>query len=306
MYSDSPGPPRPRKDKRGKLLSAKTLTNNSCVGGTKRDLINLDVCIEDTSRTSPDYFNVTKCDDKFTIGSNAISFQANARMFQPGSEIQIEVLDSQGNALKYEIKKNTNADGRTRTVCFTVCDDTPTGPSVLAITGIAMIDNNCGCPLPLECQDRINLRWSRKIYIDPSLINDEPIDWYEPPIVEVEERIVPWSHITVTGQEHTVTTAAPTLYHDTSPTGSDIGSAIYTYDGQSQYATVTLANADYTTFYESDGTTQLAGSNVKNQGTSFDPPSTQWVNGTINFHKFYSAAHTANGGAVGRVVIRLN
>ena len=306
MYSDSPGPPRPRKDKRGKLLSAKTLTNNSCVGGTKRDLINLDVCIEDTSRTSPDYFNVTKCDDKFTIGSNAISFQANARMFQPGSEIQIEVLDSQGNALKYEIKKNTNADGRTRTVCFTVCDDTPTGPSVLAITGIAMIDNNCGCPLPLECQDRINLRWSRKIYIDPSLINDEPIDWYEPPIVEVEERIVPWSHITVTGQEHTVTTAAPTLYHDTSPTGSDIGSAIYTYDGQSQYATVTLANADYTTFYESDGTTQLAGSNVKNQGTSFDPPSTQWVNGTINFHKFYSAAHTANGGAIGQVVIRLN
>ena len=155
--------PRDIPDKKGTILSAVTLTNNSCKGGIKKGLIDLNVCIEDTSRTSADYFNITKCEDKFTIGSNAVSFQANARMFKPGSEIQVEVLDAHGNAIKHEIKRNTNADSRTRTVCFFVCDDTPTGPGIITFTGIAVLDNNCFCPLPADCQDRINVRWSRKI-----------------------------------------------------------------------------------------------------------------------------------------------
>ena len=298
--------PRDIPDKKGTILSAVTLTNNSCKGGIKKGLIDLNVCIEDTSRTSADYFNITKCEDKFTIGSNAVSFQANARMFKPGSEIQVEVLDAHGNAIKHEIKRNTNADSRTRTVCFFVCDDTPTGPGIITFTGIAVLDNNCFCPLPAECQDRINVRWSRKIYIDPSLINDEPIDWYEPPIVKVEERIVPWSHVTIEGQEHTFTTAAPTLYHDTSATGSNKGSVTYEYDGTSQFATCILRNAEYTTFYESDGTTQQIGSNIKNTGDAFETASLQWVDGTINFHKWYQPALSTDDGAAAEYILRFD
>ena len=303
-FNDSPG--RDIPDKRGTILSAVTLTNNSCKGGIKKGLIDLNVCIEDTSRTSSDYFNITKCEDKFTVGSNAVSFQANARMFKPGSEIQVEVLDAHGNAIKHEIKRNTNADSRTRTICFFVCDDTPTGPGIITFTGIAVLDNNCFCPLPADCQDRINVRWSRKIYIDPSLINDEPIDWYEAPIVKVEERVVPWSHVTVEGQTNTFTTAAPTLYHDTSATGSDKGAVTYEYDGVSQFATCKLHNADYTTFYESDGTTQLAGSNVKSAGDAPDTASLQWVDGTINFHKFYSAATVTDAGSKAQFILEFD
>ena len=83
-----------------------------------------------------------------------------------------------------------------------------------------------------------------------------------------------------------VTTAAPTLYHDCSPTGSHTGSIVYDYDGQSQYATVTILDSNWTDFYESDGTTQLAGSTKKSL-TGKQTASQQWVDGTLHLHKWY-------------------
>ena len=125
-----------QRDKKADLLNAITLTNRSCGGSQKKNLIALkDICIEDTTRASADYFNITKCDDNFTMGGNSVKFQANASVFEPGTEILVEALDVHGNPVDVEVKRALDADGKTRTVCFTVCEQTPTGPGVLTFVG---------------------------------------------------------------------------------------------------------------------------------------------------------------------------
>ena len=70
---------------------------------SRKDLISLDVCIEDTTDFSPYYFNIIRKPLELKLGGNILEFSAPRDRFKIGSEIKVEIVDSQNNPLSYEV-----------------------------------------------------------------------------------------------------------------------------------------------------------------------------------------------------------
>ena len=70
--------------------------------GTKYNLSALNVDIEDTSYRSDNYFVVSDLDSTFTAGKNFFTINGSPNL-SPNSKILLEILDSAGNPLYYEI-----------------------------------------------------------------------------------------------------------------------------------------------------------------------------------------------------------
>ena len=65
--------------------------------GVARGIADIQVDIEDAAHLSS-YFHVVEFDPVFTAGKNSVSFNGSD-LLADGSEIQVEVLDSDGNSL---------------------------------------------------------------------------------------------------------------------------------------------------------------------------------------------------------------
>jgi len=61
------------------------------------------VWFEDTSLTSPDYFQITEFPTRLTAGKNLFKLRGNPNNLRPGGYFDIEVLDYNGNPIYNEI-----------------------------------------------------------------------------------------------------------------------------------------------------------------------------------------------------------
>ena len=144
-----------------------------------------------------------------------------------------EVVDANGNPLAYELlpKKEGNISVR---ICIHVDGDTPIGPAAISLVGEAIIDE-CGCPLPEDCQDKPNVRWSSVL----QLTNDDisgTIVYDSAPSINVSETLIPWQYQTfedvysinpgTPGSPYTVSGSYVPTYNS-QPTGSDNGKFYY-------------------------------------------------------------------------------
>lgn len=142
--------------------------------GKKLNLAKLSVDIQDTTADS-EYFGIKDFDPVLTGGKNAISL-AGSDILKPGSDILVEVLDTNGNPLYIEVGKGKGSvkfrDGVSIVIAIHVQSFVPIGNGKIYIVGTT--------------KDNESVRWSKDITIDSSKQNRTKIRFYKTPTVEVE------------------------------------------------------------------------------------------------------------------------
>ena len=230
-------------------------------------LADLSVLVEDTSSNSPDYFRVSNLPTEFTAGKNTFHFKGNPLIFQEGSSIYIEVLDSNGEALYYETALDLESEDQTAIVTVYVNESTPSGTAYIILC--STISNDIDGYLLDTSQ--INLRWSAPVYIDISKRNDSEIIFDVLPEITV--------------------TSSTSYYTDLSYPGgsrfksSTLGNLIYYYNNDTAVI-VTASNATIGFDTDSISGTVSINSNVLNNGYS----------GTIIEH--YSSSFTVSDAGI--------
>lgn len=148
-----------------------------------RKLAAYDVYIQDTSETS-DYFQISNLPSVFTGGRNSF-LVAGSQLLENQSQVLIEILDSKGNTI-YQTPVASYKEGDSKLVSVEIYNDTPIGFATIIIMGKARITKN-GLPIPEEWKNTYNVRWVKRILVDPNIKNHSPIRFLNPPQVSLEE-----------------------------------------------------------------------------------------------------------------------
>ena len=103
--------------------------------GVRQGLNTVKIDIEDTAHLST-YFQVVEFNPVFTAGKNSISFNGSD-LLAIGSEIKVEVLDSNGNSLYLESppKSANYVDIAIFTVAIYVYEEIANGPGKVILVG---------------------------------------------------------------------------------------------------------------------------------------------------------------------------
>lgn len=143
---------------------------------TRKQLFNqnlnkVPVLIQDTSQESV-YFNIKKLDSYFTGGRNSFLITGTP-LLEIASEIFIEIIDVDGNPIYVEAIKNFSEAG-SRVIVVEIYENTPRGPATLTILGTAakLANEN---PIPEDWVGRRNIRWQKKLVIEPRRENTTAI-----------------------------------------------------------------------------------------------------------------------------------
>ena len=166
------------------------------------------VLVNDTQIDSK-YFKITELPDTFTGGKNAFLI-AGSEYLVPDTKIQIELRDSAGNIIYHEPGEgmiNTNISGSTNTSIFTeyyegvskivavyIYPNTAYGPCTLTILGeLSQYEdgNLILTPVPLDWENKYNVKWQKQINVNPSLANTTKIRFYQRPIASITEIVSP-------------------------------------------------------------------------------------------------------------------
>ena len=157
------------------------------------------ILITDQSDHS-DYFNVSNLEMILTGGKNAFKVTGNHQLLVKGSEIKVELTDLNGTPIFHTVNRyRDNLDRRLVTVW--VFEDTPPGPVFVTLVGIAKTRPN-GRSIPKSWEGRPNVRWRRRVEVEPFRINNTPILFNRTPRVflsEVERGAVSQSYNTGSG-----------------------------------------------------------------------------------------------------------
>lgn len=143
------------------------LTNELAYQG----LADINVLVEDTSSDSPDYFRVSKLPKEFTAGKNTFHFKGNPNIFNEGSHVYIEILDSNGQPVYYETALDLESAEQAAIVTVHVTSSTPPGTGYIIICSTIRRDAK-GNFLDTS---QINLRWIAPVYMDGSKRSDAEI-----------------------------------------------------------------------------------------------------------------------------------
>ena len=140
----------------------------------------------DTSLTSEDIFKITEFPLRLTAGKNLFKLQGNAENLKIGSNIECEVLDSNGDAIYSELLSYIDED-KSRVFAIYVYEDTPPGPATVTLIGEASRINNIN--IPQEWRNKINVKWSRQLPTNPTAPNESEIIFDNEPTVTISENI---------------------------------------------------------------------------------------------------------------------
>ena len=146
-----------------------------------RGLSELPVQVEDRSINSPDYFRIIKMPAEFTAGINTIKFKGNPSLFVNESQVDIEILDSNGSPIYYETGLDLESAQQNAVVNVYINQDTAPGIGTVYICGTIAKDAK-GKVLPPAS---LNLRWQAPINIDISKRNSVDILYTELPTVTI-------------------------------------------------------------------------------------------------------------------------
>ena len=149
-----------------------------------KGLQDISVYFEDTSLTSPDYFQITEFPLRLTSGKNLFKLRGHPTNLKLGGQIGLEVLDYNGNPIYYEIVNYLDED-KSRVIAIYIYTDTSPGDCTITILAESNVIN--GRPTPFEWQGRPNVKWSRSVPINPNVSNISEIIFESDPIVTVDE-----------------------------------------------------------------------------------------------------------------------
>lgn len=175
-----------------------------------KKLAKYDVLIEDQSSTST-YFQITNLPSQFTGGRNSFLI-AGSSLLEPGSNIQIEILDA-NNIPIFQNPVQKYLQGNSRLVSVEITEKTASGFATIIIMGKARVTAN-GSSIPPNWQNKYNVRWTKRILISPKLKGTSQLVLESEPIISVEENRL-YSNATASYISETVPFTAslsPTLY----------------------------------------------------------------------------------------------
>jgi hypothetical protein len=163
------------------------------------------ILVNDTQSDSK-YFKITELPDTFTGGKNAFLI-AGSEYLVPDTKIQIELKDSAGNVIYHEpgeglISSSLGGEpfiaeyyeGVSKVVAVYVYPDTAYGPCTLTILGELseyQDANGLTLPVPLDWENKYNVKWQKQIDVNPSLANTTKIRFYKRPTVSITELLQP-------------------------------------------------------------------------------------------------------------------
>jgi len=170
------------------------------------------VLVNDTQSDSK-YFKITELPDTFTGGKNAFLI-AGSEFLVPDTKIQIELKDSAGNIIYHEPGEGFISgsvagtdfeveyyEGVSKVVAVYVYPDTAYGPCTLTILGELneyQDTNGVTLPVPLDWENKYNVKWQKQIDVNPSLANTTKIRFYRRPVVTISELLDPIYRIDTT------------------------------------------------------------------------------------------------------------
>lgn len=149
-----------------------------------RDLLSYDVYIEDTAPNS-EYFQVTNLPPAFSGGRN--SFLINGSPFlKVGSRVLIEIQDSEGNPV-FQNPVQKYVEGTSRMISVEIPDTVSSGFGIITLLG-EVATTLYGDSIPKKWENVYNVRWVKKILMEPNKINTSPILLLDEPTVFSEEK----------------------------------------------------------------------------------------------------------------------
>ena len=142
------------------------------------------VYFEDTSLTSPDYFQISEFPLRLTAGKNLFKLRGNPFNLKLGGVLGIEILDYNGDPIYHEVVDYIDED-KSRVISIYVYEDTSPGDCTVTLLAEAVTIN--GQSVPSEWQGKSNVKWSRTVPVNPNVSNVSEIIFETVPEVTVQE-----------------------------------------------------------------------------------------------------------------------
>ena len=170
----------------------------------------IDVFIDDprSFTNDPTYFNVVDFPEVVPIGRTRF-FMNGSEFLKRGSELKIELKNSEGGVIFTEPVDAFISTGEFRPVSIVVYDDDIGGQATLTILAELenyINENGAIVPIPEQWRGLYNLRWQQNVLIDrTTTVNTNPIHFVRQPQIEASEVISPYVTISGSIQENTIT-----------------------------------------------------------------------------------------------------
>ena len=146
----------------------------------------IDVYYNDTSLTSPEYFQISDFPNRLTAGKNLFKLRGHPANLRVGGVLNIEVLDYNGDPIYTEVVDYIDED-KSRVIAIYVYSETSPGDcTITLLTEASMIQ---GVPAPTEWQGRANVKWTRTLPVNPNVSNDTEIIFVNSPQIEASEQV---------------------------------------------------------------------------------------------------------------------
>lgn len=146
--------------------------------------------IVDTSINS-EYFNISELPDSFSGGKNAFLI-AGSDLLQSNSEIKIQIRDAAGNIVYHEFSDgspNEYYEGNSKVVAVYIYPtETAFGPATITILGEL---NTKNVSVPIDWQNKYNVKWQGRVNINPALSNTTRVRFKKRPVVTITELLQP-------------------------------------------------------------------------------------------------------------------
>jgi hypothetical protein len=142
------------------------------------------VYFEDTTLTSPDYFQISEFPTRLTAGKNLFKLRGNPFNLKVGGALGIEILDYNGDPIYHEVVDYIDED-KSRVIAIYIYEETSPGDCVITLLAEAASINQQ--IVPTEWQGKPNIRWSRTVPVNPNVSNVSEIIFETLPEITVEE-----------------------------------------------------------------------------------------------------------------------
>lgn len=139
------------------------------------------VWFEDTSLTSPEYFQITEFPTRLTAGKNLFKLRGHPTNLRPGSYLNIEVLDYNGDPIYSEIVNFIDED-KSRVIAIYIYSETSPGDCTITVTGEAI-------NVPVDWQGKTNIKWTRTVPVNPNVSNISEIIFETEPELVITENV---------------------------------------------------------------------------------------------------------------------
>ena len=139
---------------------------------SKQNLSKYRVLVEDSSATSDEYFSIVEFPEYLGEGKNLLRIKTNPNIFEPNTQIFIEVLDPNGTPVYWEIPNHRENDNSRLISIWVYGDRTDRYNNGKGIGEIILLGTlsttSDGNQVPTDFKKIPNVRWRRKVSFAPN------------------------------------------------------------------------------------------------------------------------------------------